>query len=43
MGNLEVQNCIMAHHEEEPPETIEAVIVMVVDAISSEAGAKENR
>ena len=25
----------MAHHEEEPPETIEAVLVMVADAISS--------
>ena len=31
----EIQNCIMAHHEEEPPETIEAVIVMIADAISS--------
>ncbi len=31
----EVLNCIMAHHEEEPPETIEAVLVMVADAMSS--------
>ena len=31
----EIQNCIMAHHEEEPPETIEAVIVIIADAISS--------
>ena len=31
----EIINCIMAHHEEEPPETIEAVIVMVADAMSS--------
>tara|TARA_B100000427_G_scaffold222805_1_gene186524 strand:- start:9581 stop:11098 length:1518 start_codon:yes stop_codon:yes gene_type:complete len=31
----EILNCIMAHHEEEPPETIEAVLVMVADAISS--------
>ena len=25
----------MAHHEEEPPETVEAIIVMVADALSS--------
>lgn len=31
----EIQNCIMAHHEEEPPETIEAVLVIIADAISS--------
>ncbi|NQY75051.1 MAG: ribonuclease Y [Candidatus Margulisbacteria bacterium] len=31
----EVINCIMAHHEDEEPETIEAVIVTVADAISS--------
>ena len=31
----EIQNCIMAHHEEEPAETIEAVIVKIADAISS--------
>ncbi|MGE4170414.1 MAG: ribonuclease Y [Candidatus Margulisiibacteriota bacterium] len=31
----EIINCIMAHHEEEPPDTIEAVLVMVADAISS--------
>ena len=31
----EIINCIMAHHEEEPPETIEAVIVMIADAMSS--------
>ncbi len=31
----EVLNCIMAHHEEEPPETVEAVLVMVADALSS--------
>ena len=33
--SAEILNCIMAHHEEEPPETIEAVLVMVADAISS--------
>ncbi|RAP29039.1 ribonuclease Y [Candidatus Marinamargulisbacteria bacterium SCGC AG-343-D04] len=33
--SAEVLNCIMAHHEEEPPETIEAILVMVADAISS--------
>lgn len=33
--SAEVLNCIMAHHEEEPPETIEAVLVMVADAMSS--------
>ena len=31
----EVINCIMAHHEDEDPDTIEAVIVMMADAISS--------
>ena len=31
----EILNCIMAHHEEEPPDTIEAVLVMMADAISS--------
>lgn len=31
----EVINCINAHHEDEAPETIEAVIVCVADAISS--------
>lgn len=31
----EVINCINAHHEDESPETIEAVIVCVADAISS--------
>ena len=31
----ELLNCIMAHHEDEEPDTVEAVIVMVADAISS--------
>ncbi|RAP32502.1 ribonuclease Y [Candidatus Marinamargulisbacteria bacterium SCGC AG-414-C22] len=31
----EIINCIMAHHEEEPPETVEAILVMVADAMSS--------
>ena len=31
----EVINCIMAHHEDEEPDTIEAVLVMIADAISS--------
>jgi ribonuclease Y len=31
----ELINCINAHHEEEEPDTIEAVIVMMADAISS--------
>jgi ribonucrease Y len=31
----EVINCINAHHEDEEPDTIEAVIVCVADAISS--------
>ncbi len=31
----EILNCIMAHHEEEPPDTIEAILVMMADAISS--------
>ncbi len=33
--SAEVINCIMAHHEDEEPDTIEAVIVMMADAISS--------
>ncbi len=33
--SAEVINCIMAHHEDEEPETIEAVLVMIADAISS--------
>jgi ribonucrease Y len=33
--NDEVLNCIEAHHEDVPPETIEAVLVMVADKISS--------
>jgi len=33
--SAEVINCIMAHHEDEDPDTIEAVIVMMADAISS--------
>ena len=31
----EVINCIMAHHEDEEPDTVEAVIVKVADALSS--------
>lgn len=31
----EVINCIMAHHEGEEPDTIEAVLVMMADAISA--------
>lgn len=31
----ELINCIMAHHEDEEPDTVEAVIVKVADAISS--------
>ncbi|MEK9726839.1 MAG: ribonuclease Y [Candidatus Margulisiibacteriota bacterium] len=31
----EVINCIMAHHEDEDPDTVEAVIVKVADALSS--------
>jgi len=31
----EVINCIMAHHEDEEPDTIEAILVMMGDAISS--------
>jgi ribonuclease Y len=31
----ELINCIMAHHEDEEPDTIEAIIVMMADAISS--------
>ena len=31
----EVLNCIMAHHEDEAPDTVEAIIVMIADAISS--------
>lgn len=30
-----VLNCIMAHHEDEEPQTIEAVLVTIADAISS--------
>ncbi len=33
--SAEVINCIMAHHEDEEPDTIEAVLVMMADAISS--------
>jgi ribonucrease Y len=33
--SAEVINCIMAHHEDEEPDTIEAIIVMMADAISS--------
>ncbi len=33
--SAEVINCIMAHHEDEDPDTIEAIIVMMSDAISS--------
>ncbi|MBT5954234.1 ribonuclease Y [bacterium] len=33
--SAEILNCIMAHHEEEPFETIEAVIVKMADVISS--------
>ena len=33
--SAEVINCIMAHHEDEEPETVEAVIVKVADALSS--------
>ncbi|MDA1353106.1 MAG: ribonuclease Y [bacterium] len=31
----ELINCIMAHHEDEAPDTVEAVIVMLADALSS--------
>ncbi|MGA0241881.1 MAG: ribonuclease Y [Candidatus Marinamargulisbacteria bacterium] len=31
----EVINCIMAHHEDEEPDTVEAVIVKLADALSS--------
>lgn len=31
----EVINCIMAHHEDEDPDTIEAILVMMADAMSS--------
>lgn len=31
----ELINCIMAHHEDEEPDTVEAVIVKVADALSS--------
>ena len=31
----ELINCIMAHHEDEEPDTVEAVIVCVADALSS--------
>jgi ribonuclease Y len=33
--SAEILNCIMAHHEEEDPDTIEAIIVKMADAISS--------
>ncbi len=33
--SAEVINCIMAHHEGEEPDTIEAVLVMMADAISA--------
>jgi ribonuclease Y len=33
--SAEVINCIMAHHEDEEPDTIEAILVMMSDAISS--------
>ncbi len=33
--SAEVINCIMAHHEDEDPDTIEAVLVKMADAISS--------
>lgn len=33
--SAEILNCIMAHHEEEEPTTIEAIIVKIADAISS--------
>ncbi len=33
--SAEVLNCIMAHHEDEEPDTLEAVIVKVADALSS--------
>ena len=31
----EVINCIMAHHEDEDPDTIEAILVKMADAISA--------
>ena len=31
----EIQNCIMAHHEQEEPQTIEALIVIIADSVSS--------
>ncbi len=33
--SAELINCIMAHHEDEEPDTIEAVIVKIADALSS--------
>lgn len=33
--SAEVLNCIMAHHEDEEPDTVEAVIVKLADALSS--------
>ena len=33
--SAEVINCIMAHHEDEAPDTIEAILVMMADAMSS--------
>eukprot|EP01047_Picozoa_sp_COSAG01_P000192 COSAG01_NODE_3_length_63519_cov_1591.007663_10_plen_506_part_00 len=31
----ELQNCIMAHHEQEEPQTIEALLVIIADTLSS--------
>lgn len=31
----DVQNCIMAHHEQEEPNTIEAILVIIADTLSS--------
>ena len=33
--SAEVQNCIMAHHEQEAPDTIEAILVIIADTLSS--------
>ncbi len=33
-GREEVAHCVEAHHEEVPPRTVEAVVVMMADAIS---------
>lgn len=41
--SADVIHCIMAHHEDEPPRTIEAVLVLVADAISaSRPGARRD-